>query len=71
MTLDLIFHDTTLPTLTLRQLAADTGLVVEAVSRRLEAMEVFAVAVWTVRLTGDELDAAAAWLARRGIHTLG
>lgn len=73
MNLDLVFHGApTAAAATLAQLAGDLGVTVDLIARRMQHMEIFSVSVLTVRLGGADqnLDAANAWLARRGVHQL-
>ena len=72
MTLDLVFVGTDAGRATLAQLTAELGLTVRTLADRVTTMEIFPVSVVTVAVdaAGTELDAAASWFARRGIHRL-
>lgn len=72
MTLDLVFHGTNPAAATLDLLAREAGVNVDVLGRRTTGMEIFSATVITVRLAGSAaaMDAAGAWIARRGIHQL-
>lgn len=72
MTLDLVFHGANPATATLDLLAREVGVGVDIVGLRTTGMEIFSATVVTVRLAGSPtaMDAAGAWIARRGIHRL-
>lgn len=73
MTLDLVFVGADAGRAALAQLTAELGLTVRLLAERVTTMEIFPVSVVTIEVdaTDPQLDAAASWFARRGIHRLG
>ena len=56
----------------LAQLTAELGVTVRLLGQRVTTMEIFPVNVLTIEVdaAAAQLDAAASWFARRGIHRL-
>ncbi|MBB1495325.1 hypothetical protein J4N02_08970 [Propioniciclava sp. MC1595] len=72
MTLDLVFVGADAGRAALAQLTAELGVTVRLLGQRVTTMEIFPVNVLTIEVdaAAAQLDAAASWFARRGIHRL-
>ena len=72
MTLDLVFVGADAGRAALAQLTAELGVTVRLLGQRVTTMEIFPVNVHTIEVdaAAAQLDAAASWFARRGIHRL-
>lgn len=72
MTLDLVFVGADAGRAALAQLTAELGVTVRLLGQRVTTMEIFPVNVLTIEVdaAAAQVDAAASWFARRGIHRL-
>ena len=72
MTLDLVFVGADAGRAALAQLTAELGVTVRLLGQRVTTMEIFPVNVLSIEVdaAAAQLDAAASWFARRGIHRL-
>ena len=72
MTLDLVFVGADAGRAALAQLTAELGVTVRLLGQRVTTMEIFPVNVLTIEVdaAAAQLDAAASWFTRRGIHRL-